>query len=208
MSVDLPSVIPVFPLAQAIVMPRGRLPLNIFEPRYLKMTDDALRGERHIGMIQPRNTQKNPDLHAVGCLGRLTSWEETDDGRFFITLLGVCRFRIVEELATTTPYRQVRADYREFEADMGEPQDVEIDRPALFAHLETYLKGQKLEADWTAIAKTPSDALVNSLAMMCPFGASEKQALIEAKSLAERASVLVALIEMAAAGSGGGTRLQ
>jgi uncharacterized protein len=207
MSLDLPSVIPVFPLAQAIVLPRGRLPLNIFEPRYLKMTDDALRGERHIGMIQPRTTQKTPDLHSVGCLARMTSWEDTGDGRYFITLVGVCRFRVVEEMAAATPYRQVRADYREFEEDIGDPQEVEIDRPSLFANLETYLKGQKLEADWTAIAKTPSDALVNSLSMMCPFGPAEKQALIEARSLAERAAVLVALIEMAAAGSGG-TRLQ
>lgn len=208
MSTGLPEIIPVFPLAQAILLPRGRLPLNVFEPRYLEMTDNALSTHRHIGMIQPVGTGAVPALHTVGCVGRLTSWEETEDGRFHITLTGVCRFRVSEETPSGKMYRTVRADYSPYADDL-EPCETEpeIDRPALFAQLKRYLAGQKLEADWTAIAKTPAEPLVNSLSMICPFGAAEKQALIEAKTLDDRAAMLMALIEMAAAGSGG-TRLQ
>lgn len=204
----LPEIIPIFPLAQAILLPRGRLPLNIFEPRYLEMIDNALSTHRHIGMIQPSGAGAVPPLHAVGCLGRLTSWEETDDGRFLITLTGISRFRVSEETPSGRMYRTVRADYSVYTDDLT-PSDSEpeIDRPALFAQLKKYLSGQKLEADWTAIAKTPAEPLVNSLSMICPFGAAEKQALVEAQTLDDRAAMLLALIEMAAAGSSG-TRLQ
>jgi hypothetical protein len=208
MSASLPPVIPIFPLAQAILLPRGRLPLNIFEPRYLQMTEDALSGHRHIGMIQPMGGGSVPSLHAVGCLGRLTAWEETDDGRFHVTLAGVARFRVSEETPSGKSYRTVRADYSQYADDLSPSMDEpEIDRPALFAQLKKYLEGQKLEADWTAIAKTPAEPLVNSLSMICPFGVAEKQALVEARTLDERAAMLMALIEMAAAGPGG-TRLQ
>jgi hypothetical protein len=141
-------------------------------------------------------------------LGRLTSWEETDDGRFLITLTGISRFRVSEETPSGRMYRTVRADYSLYTDDLT-PSDSEpeIDRPALFAQLKKYLSGQKLEADWTAIAKTPAEPLVNSLSMICPFGAAEKQALVEAQTLDDRAAMLLALIEMAAAGSSG-TRLQ
>jgi hypothetical protein len=204
----LPAIVPVFPLAQAILLPRGRLPLNVFEPRYLEMTEDALRTHRHIGMIQPSGTGAVPALHAVGCLGRLTAWEETGDGRFHITLLGVIRFRIADETASGKMYRTVRADYEPFARDLTpDSHEPDIDRHALFARLKKFLAGQKLEADWEAIAKTPGEALINSLSMICPFGAAEKQALVEARTLDERASMLMALIEMATAGPGG-TRLQ
>jgi uncharacterized protein len=210
MTALLPEIVPIFPLAQAILLPRGRLPLNIFEPRYLEMIDHALSTHRHIGMIQPMGAGPVPSLHAVGCLGRLTAWEETEDGRFHITLTGVARFRITEETPSGKMYRTVRADYSQYADDLTPSEDEpEIDRPALFAQLKKYLAGQKLEADWTAIAKTPAEPLVNSLSMICPFGAAEKQALVEAKTLDDRAAMLMALIEMAAAGSGsGGTRLQ
>jgi hypothetical protein len=209
MTTTLPDVIPVFPLPQAILLPRGRLPLNVFEPRYLEMTEDALSGHRHIGMIQPQGGGQVPPLHAVGCLGRLTAWEETGDGRFHITLTGVIRFRIAHELPSGKVYRSVRADYSDFSHDLTPSADEpEIDRPALFAQLKKYLSGQKLEADWDAIAETPAEPLVNSLSMICPFGTAEKQALVEAKTLDDRAEMLMALIEMAAAAGSGGTRLQ
>lgn len=208
MTTALPDIIPVFPLSQAILLPRGRLPLNVFEPRYLEMTEDALSGHRHIGMIQPLGSGAVPSLHSVGCLGRLTAWEETGDGRFHITLTGVIRFRVTEEYPSGKMYRMVRADYSPFADDLSPSEDEpDIDRPVLFAKLKQYLAGQSLEADWTAIAETPAEPLVNSLSMICPFGAAEKQALVEAKTLDDRAAMLVALIEMATAGSGG-TRLQ
>ena len=204
----LPAQIPIFPLPQAILLPRGRLPLNIFEPSYLKMIEDALRGPRVVGMIQPREARSKSDLHDVGCVGRLTSWSETGDGRFLITLSGACRFRIAEELPVATPYRQVRADYTAFRDDETPfAGELDIDRAALFAALEPYLKGKKLEADWTAISEAPPEALINALSMICPFEAPEKQALLEAKTLAERATILIALIEMSAIGDQG-TRLQ
>jgi uncharacterized protein len=208
MTATLPAIIPIFPLSQAILLPRGRLPLNVFEPRYLEMTEDALSGHRHIGMIQPSGSGLVPPLHAVGCLGRLTAWEESSDGRFHITLTGVTRFRISAEEPSGKMYRTVRPDYSPYIDDLSPGEDEpEIDRPALFAQLKKYLAGQKLEADWTAIAETPAEPLVNSLSMICPFGVAEKQALVEAKTLDDRAAMLMALIEMAAAGSGG-TRLQ
>jgi len=205
---DMPRVIPVFPLSGALLLPRGRLPLNIFEPRYLAMVDDALRHTRVIGMVQPSSCeQRKPPLYPVGCLGRLTSWSETGDGRLMITLTGVIRFRIAEELKTTTPYRQVEADYEAFAPDLEETCDDScIDRERLGEGLKCYLRQRNLEADWASIERAPGEVLVNSLAMICPFDAAEKQALLEAPALAERARLLTTLIEMAAAapaGSGG-----
>lgn len=210
---ELPAVIPVFPLAGALLLPRGRLPLNIFEPRYLAMIDDAMRHHRVIGMVQPANQdQRHPPLYPVGCLGRLTSWSETGDGRLMITLTGLIRFRIATELNTVTAYRQVEADFVPFAGDLKESDDEEcVDRKRLGASLKSYLKLRQLEADWNSIERAPGEVLINSLAMICPFDVAEKQALLEAPHLADRAQLLTALIEMAAASSGnaeGGATLQ
>lgn len=208
---DMPRVIPVFPLSGALLLPRGRLPLHIFEPRYLAMVDDALRHTRVIGMVQPASPdqRKSPPLYPVGCLGRLTSWSETGDGRLLITLSGVIRFRIDEELNTTTPYRQIEADYEPFAADLQESCDETcIDRERLGESLKCYLRQRNVEADWASIERAPGEVLVNSLAMICPFDAAEKQALLEAPALAERARLLTTLIEMAAAAPAGGGGVQ
>ncbi|MCE9522189.1 MAG: LON peptidase substrate-binding domain-containing protein [Alphaproteobacteria bacterium] len=209
----LPPVIPVFPLAGALLLPRGRLPLNIFEPRYLAMIDDAMRTHRLIGMVQPVNSdQKHPPLYPIGCAGRLTSWNETGDGRLMITLTGLIRFRIDAELKTTTPYRQIEASFEPFSADLQESSDEDcVDRKRLGTSLKSYLKLRNIEADWSSIERAPGEVLINSLAMICPFDVAEKQALLEASCLADRAQLLTALIEMAAAGSGnveGGPTLQ
>lgn len=198
---DLPGVIPVFPLRAALLLPRGEMPLNVFEPRYLQMIEDAVRGERIIGLIQPdpesAEDEDRPALVRVGCAGRLTAFAETGDGRYLVTLTGVARFRIVEELTATTPYRQVKADFAEFALDLapGEGQE-EVDRDALLKTLKDYLTANSLEADWDGIRRAPNEALVNALAMMSPFGPREKQALLEAPDLKSRAEILVAVTEM------------
>lgn len=205
---DLPQLIPVFPLDGAILMPRGQLPLNIFEPRYLNMIDDAMAGERIIGMIQTRSggAKDNPALVAVGCAGRITSYAETSDGRYLLTLTGICRFRLVAEPSAQTPYRQVRADYAPFEGDLETDDEAELEagRPELLAALKAYLDGRGLELDWSQAQEAPMEALTNSLSMALPFETAEKQALLEAPALDERRAVLVALLQMGAAMPGGG----
>ncbi|MFG1477617.1 LON peptidase substrate-binding domain-containing protein [Xanthobacter sp. V4C-4] len=198
---DLPPVIPVFPLTGALLLPRAELPLNIFEPRYLAMVDAAIGGTRLIGMVQPNEaapaTARGPALHAVGCLGRLTEFSETGDGRYLITLTGICRYRIVEELDVTTPYRQVRIDTSDFVSDF-EPQrgEAEVDRTALLAALAAFLDANQLEADWDGISEAGTETLVNALSVMSPYGALEKQALLEAETLKARADMLVAITQM------------
>ena len=197
---SLSAVVPVFPLAGAILMPRGVLPLNIFEPRYLAMVRDALAGDRLIGMIQPRGADGAavPPLYEVGCLGRLTECRPTDDGRMLIELRGVQRFRVERELDVVTPYRQVQADYSPFEGDQVEPAAV---APATRAALETTLRGyldaNGLSADWDAVANADDESLVTTLAAVCPFDPVEKQALLEAPDLASRAATLTALMTFA-----------
>jgi Lon protease-like protein len=206
---SLPRVIPVFPLAGALLLPRRRLPLNIFEPRYLAMIDDALRHSRVIGMVQPTcGEQKSPPLYPVGCLGRLTAWSETGDGRFLITLSGLIRFRIEAELKTTTPYRQVEVSYDSFAEDLEDKcEEAGIDRERLGASLKIYFRQRKIDDYWQSIEQVSCEVLVNSLAMICPFEIAEKQALLEAPALADRARLLTTLIEMAAASNSphGGT---
>ncbi|MGE0409691.1 MAG: LON peptidase substrate-binding domain-containing protein [Amphiplicatus sp.] len=208
----LPDVIPLFPLAGALLLPGGQLPLNIFEPRYLRMVDDALGGARMIGMMQPRDgvMTGKPALYAVGCAGRITSFVETDDGRYLITLAGRHRFRIAEELNVDTPYRQAVADWTYFGAD--EQADLSgdfIDRERLVRAMRFYLDAEGLKTDWDVVDDAPTDALVASLAMGCPFAPNEKQALLEAKTTAARAECLIALMEMSSAGENGGdTTLQ
>ncbi len=199
---DLPVVIPVFPLSGATLLPGGHLPLNIFEPRYLNMIDDALSADRLIGMIQPREHERrteSPPLFRVGCVGRLISFSETDDGRYLISLKGICRFQIHEELSVTTPYRQLRVDYEDYAGDMhGDELQHTIDREGILNVLKEFLDSNQLETDWESVKKTSADTLVNSLSMSCPFTPQEKQALLEAHDVNDRAHILQALLEMAA----------
>ena len=204
---DLPQVIPVFPLPGAILLPRGQLPLNIFEPRYLNMVDDAMAGDRIIGMIQPQpGPRATPRLSPVGCAGRITSFAETSDGRYLITLTGCARFRLASELPAQTPYRQVRADFTAFEADLAAPpvDDVGLDRDGLLDALRAYLETRGLDIDWDTAETAPPEALINSLSMALPFEPPEKQALLEAASLTDRSDVLTALMTIGAAGDGEG----
>jgi Lon protease-like protein len=199
---ELPEVIPVFPLPGALLLPRGQMPLNIFEPRYLAMVDDAMRaGHRLIGMIQPDLTRTErrdrPTLFQVGCVGRITQLAESGDGRYLLELTGVTRFKVAEELSVTTPYRQCRVDYATFIDDFtARKGEDEVDRRALVAVLADFLKANNLKADWEGIDKAPNEALVNALAMMSPYGTPEKQALLEAPDLKTRAEILVAVTEI------------
>ncbi len=196
---DLPAVIPVFPLIGAVLLPKGLLPLNIFEPRYLRMIDDALGGARIIGMIQPRENDSGAKapLYDVGCAGRITAFQETGDGRYLISLTGLSRFRLAQEMDAATPYRQANADYSAFASDIGEDRSgARIDRDLLFDAMRGYFSAEGLSTDWTEAGAAPTEALVNSLAMGCPFAPNEKQALLEAGTLADRADCLIALMRM------------
>lgn len=196
---DLPQVIPVFPLDGALLLPRGSLPLNIFEPRYLNMIDDAMAGERIIGMVQtrPGGDRARPKLQAVGCAGRVTSFAETSDGRYLITLTGVCRFKVGAELPVQTPYRQLKAAFDAFEADLQPPEeDWGFDRERLLAALRAYLHQRSMDVDWSTAKEAPGEALINSLSMALPFEATEKQALLQAGGLDDRVTTLIALLEI------------
>ncbi len=198
---DLPQVIPVFPLDGALLLPRGGLPLNIFEPRYLNMVDDAMAGDRLVGMVQTRGGDpERPLLAPIGCVGRITSYAETPDGRYLITLSGICRFRVGEELPSQTPYRQVKADFAAFEDDLRPAADtIAFGRGRLLQALKAYLDRRSLDVNWEAAEAAPGEALINSLAMALPFEPAEKQALLEAGTLAEREDALVALLQIDAA---------
>ena len=202
---ELPQVIPVFPLDAAVLLPRGRLPLNIFEPRYLNMVDDAMAGDRIIGMVQTvgGGPRAHPALARVGCAGRVTSFAETQDGRYLVTLSGVCRFTLGQELAAPTPYRQVRAAYDPFEADLKPPEDIEFEREPLLSALKAYLQRRGMDIEWDAARQAPADALITSLCMALPFEVAEKQALVEARTLADRVSALSALLQIDDAGRQG-----
>lgn len=197
---DLPQTVPVFPLAGVLLLPRGQLPLNIFEPRYLDMFEDALGRGRMIGILQPVDGQEDdsvPQLQKVGCIGRITSFSETEDGRMIVSLTGVVRFRVAEELDVTTPYRQIAADYRPYNSDLiADIGALDVNREGLLDVLRRYLERNNMAADWDAIEQSGNEALVNSLSIISPYGMQEKQALLEAESLAERAEILIALTEM------------
>lgn len=196
----LPDDLPIFPLSGALLMPGSQLPLNIFEPRYLRMVDDALAGARVIGMIQPLEKDADaavPALYDVGCAGRITSFTETGDGRYLITLTGMRRFRMIEETTGEQPYRIARADWAAFEIDAHDDQSAEdVDRGELLDVMRDYLDAEGLKADWEAAEQAPVEALVVSLAMGCPFAPNEKQALLEAPTVADQAACLIALMEM------------
>jgi uncharacterized protein len=195
------ETLPIFPLAGVLLLPRGRLPLNIFEPRYLAMTRDALAGDRLIGMVQPSDPNQpaggNPPVYPTGCAGRITSFSETDDGRFLITLTGLCRFRIREELPLVNGYRRVVPQWDEFANDLRNPREPGFDRERLMRGLRAYFDKHQIKAEWNAISSVPGERLVTSIAMVCPFEPSEKQALLEASDLDERAKLLTAIVEMA-----------
>jgi Lon protease-like protein len=199
---DLPEVIPVFPLAGALLLPRGQMPLNIFEPRYLAMVDDSFRdGHRLIGMIQPdishSPNEDKPTLFGVGCVGRMTQLAETGDGRYILELTGISRFKVVEEISVLTLYRQCKVDYFPFVDDFTARKGEEaVDREALLAVLADFLKANKLTVDWEGIESAPNEALVNALAMMSPYGPAEKQAMLEAPDLKTRAEILVAITQI------------
>jgi hypothetical protein len=198
---DLPQVIPVFPLDGALLLPAGDLPLQIFEPRYLNMVDDVMAGDRIIGMIQTRSggSRDRPRLAEVGCAGRVTAYAETSDGRYLITLTGVCRFEAGEELILPTPYRQVRARYDRFAADVAQESAAQasaVARERFGRALKRYLNRRELDIDWDAAQSAPLDSLVTSLAMGLPFGTAEKQALLEAPTISDRFETLSALLEM------------
>ncbi|ESY62384.1 LON peptidase substrate-binding domain-containing protein [Mesorhizobium sp. M0051] len=199
----LPSTIPIFPLEGALLLPGGRMPLNIFEPRYLQMVDEAISGSRLIGVIQPSldgalRADGEPELCNVGCAGRIIAFSETGDGRYLVSLQGVCRFRIASELTVKTPFRQ--AKLAPFLADLDEDQAAdEIDRPSLLKAFRAYLQANDLEADWESVSRAENAMLVNALSMMAPYGPAEKQALLEAADLKTRAETLIAITEMALA---------
>jgi Lon protease-like protein len=199
---DMPAVIPVFPLPGALLLPRGHMPLNIFEPRYLEMVDDALRdGHRLIGMIQPDTahigSEERPNLYKVGCVGRITQFAETGDSRYLLQLTGIARFRIEEELKSVASYRQCRVTFAPFADDfVARKGETDVDRNAVLAALTQFLKARHLQADWDGIESAPNEALVNALSMMAPFGPAEKQALLEAPDLKSRAEILVAATEI------------
>ena len=210
---DLPPVIPVFPLSGALLLPRGQMPLNIFEPRYLAMIDDAM-ADRHrlIGMIQPDTArpgpEEKPNLFKIGCVGRITQLAETGDARYLVQLTGIARFRVEQELTVATAYRQARVDYTPFTDDFIARKGEEgVDRKAVLNALTAFLKANDLKADWEGIENAPNEALVNALAMMSPSGPAEKQALLEAPDLKTRAEILVAVteIELAKGRTPGGT---
>jgi len=208
---QLPQTIPVFPLSGALLLPRGRLPLNVFEPRYLAMVDTALAGERIIGIIQPDEDAPDgpaPPLRTVGCAGRISSFSETEDGRYLITLTGICRFSVLEEIVTTTSFRLCRVTAEPFSGDFLVSGENDVDREGLLDAFRAYLDANELEADWDNVDAASNESLVNAMAMIAPYGPAEKQALLEAPDLKTRAETLVALAEIALEHESSGRRLQ
>ena len=196
---ELPRVIPVFPLKGALLLPFGKLPLNIFEPRYLAMTRDALAADRIIGMIQPADDETgddNPALYSIGCAGRMSSFTETDDNRFLITLTGLCRFEVVGELPLQDGYRRAEIEWNKFADDMNHA-DATVPRERLVPALKEYCQSRNIAADWKAIDDAPGHQLVTTLSMLCPFEPNEKQALLESPSLEARAELMISLLAMA-----------
>ena len=201
---DLPGLVPVFPLPGALLLPRARLPLHIFEPRYLAMLDDTMKTDhRLIGMIQPREVPGTDEqrLQAIGCAGRLTALSETEDGRYLITLSGVSRYRVVEEEEGFQPYRRCRIDWGSFSRDRGSAEeDPDFDRKCFLNLLGRYFRESNLSTDWSALEDAEDELLINSISMLCPFEPEDKQALLEAPTLSTRRETLVTLLEFALRG--------
>jgi uncharacterized protein len=208
---DLPECVPVFPLAGALLLPRAELPLNVFEPRYLDLVQHAMAGDRVIGMIQPvpGDASDTPELVSIGCLGRITSYSETEDSRLIISLTGIIRFEVSSELAVTTPFRQIQANYVNFAGDlMAETGARAVDRSALIKAFRDYLDANNMSANWEEVDRVSTEILVNTLSQLAPYAAPEKQALLEAADLKTRADMLIAITELALSGGTKGARLQ
>lgn len=196
---DLPETLAIFPLAKAVLLPRQILPLNIFEPRYLAMVEDALKSDRHIGMIQPQAAHGESipvPVYDTGCAGRITAFQETEDGRILINLKGICRFRIVEELESERGYRRVRPDWRSYMSDLEDPQDSTVDMSHLETTLRGYLESHDLQASWDAMRELPAAQLVDFLAMHLPLAVEDKQTLVELPSASERARALLSVLPL------------
>lgn len=214
---DLPQELAIFPLSGALLLPWGRLPLNIFEPRYLNMTLDALKAGRIFGMIQPdydktprdklvtdkMAEETEPAIYGIGCAGRIASFEETEDGRLLIMVKGLARFRVVKEIEGAGGYRRVRAAFDDFKADMEPPPKFHLDRERLLTYLKPYLESQAMPVSLDVLKGLTDATLVTSLCMICPFDPREKQALLEAGAMAERATALIKLLQMGVFDSGG-----
>jgi len=200
-AIALCETLPIFPLPGVLLLPRGQLPLNIFEPRYLAMTRDALAGDRLIGMVQPSDPHAplsgNPAVYPTGCAGRITSFSETEDGRFLIALTGLCRFRIKGELPLEKGYRRIVPQWDEFARDLRSERGPQFDRERLIRGLRAYFERHQIKAEWDAVSSVSGERLVTSIAMVCPFEPSEKQALLEAPDLEARAQLLTTIVEMA-----------
>lgn len=203
---DLPDTVPVFPLPGALLLPRARLPLHIFEPRYLTMLDDVLKTpHRLIGMVQPHEVEgRGTRLHMIGCAGRVTAFSETEDGRYMITLAGISRFRVLREVDGFTPYARAEVSWDGFGADLNAPEhDPGLCRESFLELLGRYFEAEGLKTDWEALSEAEDELLINSLSMLCPFAPEDKQALLEAPTLATRRETLVTLIEFAFRGGSG-----
>jgi len=203
---DFPDLIPVFPLPGALLLPRARLPLHIFEPRYIAMLEDSMKTpHRLIGMVQPRRAPEGEDRwHSIGCAGRLTAFSETEDGRYMVTLTGVSRFRVRQEVSGFTPYRRAEIEWTDFSRDCGSAEvDGGFDRDAFFLLLERFFAHHALSTDWSSLKEADDEMLINSLSMLCPFDPDEKQALLEAPSLPTRRETLVTLMQFALHGGDG-----
>ena len=200
----LPGDLPLFPLNGTLLLPRGTLPLNVFEPRYLAMVDAALAGGRMIGIIQPAadgtvglSAPDGTNLYRTGCAGRITGFQETEDGRYLIELRGICRFDVAEELELRDGYRRVRPDFAPYRLDLSPAEDLPIERDRLLNGLKGYFEQQNIGADWDSLVKTPDERLVTTLSMVCPFDPAEKQVLLEAEDLAQRCKLLIGFVESA-----------
>ena len=211
-NIDLPESIPVFPLAGALLLPRAKLPLHLFEPRYLQMLEDAMKTKhRLIGMVQPREVPGSTEkrLHSIGCAGRLTGFSETEDGRYMITLSGISRFRVLQEIMGATPYRRCSVEWTAFARDLGQTEeDTGFDRAPFLAILGRYFKAMELSTDWGSLKEADTELLINSLSMLCPFEPEDKQALLEAPSLETRRETLVTLFEFSLRGGTGDEVMQ
>ena len=198
----LPPTLPIFPLNSVLLLPHGQLPLNVFEPRYLNLVNDALGAGRFIGMIQPMRSGPSgmssadaTPLYSIGCCGRITSFQEQVGERLFISLRGVCRFRIDHELPIKDGYRRVASDFAPFHSDLVEPNEAPIEAERLIASLRAYFRARDISADWDSLSKASPDMLVTTISMVCPFDAHEKQALLESPTFERRAQLLIGIIE-------------
>lgn len=199
---DLPDMLPIFPLRGVLLLPSGQLPLNIFEPRYVAMIEDALAGNRMIGMVQPQGPEvekieDDTPVFAAGCAGKITEFSETGDGRFLVTLTGISRFDISEELLVERGYRRARPSWKAYKDDLDPKHCLDLDRARLRALLEQYFVKEGMDCDWGAIDEAPDGRLITCLSMVCPFDAREKQALLEAKCCKTRAEMFMTMLDMA-----------